>query len=851
MDFRLVAAMAAALAAAPALGAADVIECDPLRCVDRTVVAERTCSADASVLGLDTGFRPEQCVQEPAGPYPDGTTEVRLTCRNSDRCARCAAKVTVEAAGAPLVAVGTELVLDGRASQTVSLSQCLGAELHDRCGGRLDPDQFGVIDRIEVMPRHHRVGSDRAEQNQLFNFTREFVRESCPRFGVTGNSTFNLPGRTTDHAVSYRVSFSAYDTQGNRTPGSCTVHVQGDDRAALREPPLGCAICSGEGCAEAANCAGQANICELPGAGTNQTVIARPNDRGAFGTIPRACSCPNIPHGFLSWESEPLFPGACPGCGYVCDQGWAHCSEGNIKTTGCETNITQPTSCGACGVSCAADKQCLATDCNTTGDWCSTGLTAGYVCATPSTTLQCCGDRCAPRDGDATNQCTRDSNCCDGTDRCFLAGGTSGVCNDCINAIGHSCSGASEGCGENGCCNGTIAGPPKWSQAYASLLTNANPAMTNYNPPMGFAWAVAKNGAVAHHGGGGLARSSADGTAKSFTASTRMNLASISKSVTAVALLKLLASKNYDLDKLDTLNFWSLLCNQPSGSTWDRCPSSWGSGVKQVSVQRLLTMNSCLPPDGTLWYPSSNSPKAYTDNSKWKFLKDYLKTSAADCVATCATCMSNNFNNCNCNQPQTYYYSNTNFTILEAIIESQSGMSYTSYVNQHVLTPMGIDTSIFSPVADSASKATLEYLDGKDTTKGNYNPTMTFIGAGGWVSNADELAKFAAGITSHTVLTEDQTQIMSSKGLGWYPGSDDCGSWYQHNGGLSGNCFGGDGSPSACCQGLHTGLVMFADGTGGVLLVNSDQDWPSCRTTNGSSSFDVIGTITNAFNNFR
>ena len=497
---------------------------------------------------------------------------------------------------------------------------------------------------------------------------------------------------------------------------------------------------------------------------------------------------------------------------------------------------------------CGAGTQCLPTDCETIGDGCFTGTTVGYVCATPSTTLQCCGGRCAPRDGDATNACTRDSNCCDGTDRCFLSGST-GTCNDCLSTIGQSCGGPSEGCGEKGCCSGAIAGAPNWSQAYQALLTNASPPATNYNPPMGFAWAVAKNGSVVHKGGGGLARSSADGAAKSFTASTRMNLASISKSVTAVALLKLLAMKNYDLDHLDTVMFAPLLCNRPAGSTWDRCPSSFGSGVDQVSVQRLLTMQSCLPPDGTLWYGTPT--KAYTDNTKWKFLKDYLKTSAADCAATCQTCIDNNGNNCNCNQPQTYYYSNTNFTILEAIIESQSGQSYASWVNQHVLGPMGIDTTIFSPVADAQSKATLEYLDGNDTSKGQYNSTMTFIGAGGWISNANELAKFAAGISAHTVLTEDQTQIMSSKGLGWYPGSATCGSWYQHNGGLAGNCFGGDGSPSSCCQGLHTGLVMFADGTGGVLLVNSDQDWPGCRNTSGSPSFDVIGTITAAFNNYR
>jgi CubicO group peptidase (beta-lactamase class C family) len=375
---------------------------------------------------------------------------------------------------------------------------------------------------------------------------------------------------------------------------------------------------------------------------------------------------------------------------------------------------------------------------------------------------------------------------------------------------------------------------------------------------MGYSWAVAKAGGVFHDGAAGLARSMGDGGVL-FTAQTRLHIASISKGITAVAVLKLLADEGYDLTKLDQVKMLDLLCkHDPSiGPDWDRCPNPYGPGIDQVTVKQLLTMTSCLPINQG--YPNV----AYTDNTKWNWLSNFLANSSQSCADTCTTCNNNKGNNCCCNGTSsyccngdcsnntTYYYNNNNFVILEAIIEAQRGQSYESWVQQHVLAPMGIDTTVFSAVPDPQSSSALTYLDSTDTTTGVYWGDLTFIGPGGWIASADELVKFAAGVAAHTVLTESQTQTMFSQALGWYAGNSPCGGLHLHNGGLETNCGGGD---PGCCQGLSTGLVVFDDGTGAVLLVNSQESYPGCRTNpkpSPYSGWDPIGTIVNAFSNYR
>lgn len=131
----------------------------------------------------------------------------------------------------------------------------------------------------------------------------------------------------------------------------------------------------------------------------------------------------------------------------------------------------------------------------------------------------------------------------------------------------------------------TTSGPsPQWEQAYRSALAPS---------AMGFAFAVAQNGQPATAAGVNLARSASEpkNPGQPWTPDTLFNIASVSKTITAVALMTLVQQQGSQL--LDT-PFWAIL----TGSS--RFSGMPGAGVDSVTVRQLLTMHSGLPEDGTL-----------------------------------------------------------------------------------------------------------------------------------------------------------------------------------------------------------------------------------------------------------
>jgi len=102
------------------------------------------------------------------------------------------------------------------------------------------------------------------------------------------------------------------------------------------------------------------------------------------------------------------------GCTYACAPGWGNCDPVPPNTSGCSTNITTATNCGACGVSCntanSVDAGCGATGCTyaCAPGWsnCDTTATlantAGCACNTPAC---CASPGAAPGGGGAGYGC--------------------------------------------------------------------------------------------------------------------------------------------------------------------------------------------------------------------------------------------------------------------------------------------------------------------------------------------------------------------------------------------------------------------------------------------------------------
>ncbi|HUF05011.1 MAG TPA: serine hydrolase domain-containing protein [Aridibacter sp.] len=98
-----------------------------------------------------------------------------------------------------------------------------------------------------------------------------------------------------------------------------------------------------------------------------------------------------------------------------------------------------------------------------------------------------------------------------------------------------------------------------------------------------------------------------------------------------------------------------------------------------------------------------------------------------------------------------FEYSNTGYIILGMLVESVSGESYGSFVSKRILEPLGMkDTSYYDPPSEASDRALgYEYTDGK-FSKASYFPGG--FAAGGMVSSASDMAKFASAISDGKLL---------------------------------------------------------------------------------------------------
>jgi CubicO group peptidase (beta-lactamase class C family) len=310
---------------------------------------------------------------------------------------------------------------------------------------------------------------------------------------------------------------------------------------------------------------------------------------------------------------------------------------------------------------------------------------------------------------------------------------------------------------------------PNWE----GVISNA------YSTSMGYAYMVAKDGRELTYNAARLARSGAEGENPDESwnpLTTLMNLASVSKSITAFAIMTEV-QRLKDRGILDK-PFWPFIEARFAGI-------APGAGVERVTVEDLLTMKSAMVPDGTL-YPTS------VDG----FLRDYLQQPLV----------------AGAKPGVTYAYSNTNFTILQVVYEALSGMPYVDGVIDRVFRPMGIavDAGEMTTVPASTTEA-LAYRDRNDTDRGIVWQQIPCVGAGGWLAWPHGALQFLVGVRLKQVLSDANTDRMLKGELGWYRYPGKYGNYYHHNGGLVGGA-----------QWIKTGIVHFDKGYDAVLFVNSD-----------------------------
>ncbi len=310
---------------------------------------------------------------------------------------------------------------------------------------------------------------------------------------------------------------------------------------------------------------------------------------------------------------------------------------------------------------------------------------------------------------------------------------------------------------------------------------------------------------------GGLARTATDAPTTAMAPDLVTNIASVSKTMTAVAILQLLAKDGLTIDAKISPYIYK---------DWKQ-----GSNISQLTFKELLTHSSGF----------SQQPGAPCGGSIT--------------YSTLETIVANGVYSSDIGHPS---YGNCNFALLRELMPALQGQSllnyangsqraqqssalYISYVNKHVFNPVSVPTSACKPPAGTNHILSYPYPAGS-TAGTDWGDWSLQCGGGGWVLSGDEIFRVINDLaTGNTLLTSTQRKQMFSNCLGWDCAvRSDCPNGYV--------CKNGD-----LYNGLGTSVWTYAGVLGCnvpvVVVVNSPL--PSPYQTNG----DIIELVANAYKN--
>ena len=309
---------------------------------------------------------------------------------------------------------------------------------------------------------------------------------------------------------------------------------------------------------------------------------------------------------------------------------------------------------------------------------------------------------------------------------------------------------------------------------------------------IGYSYATAMNGQLVRSGSNGFARTAVDGAVAQSSAK-KMNIASMSKTVTAMTLLQILFEKNISVDS--------------SIQPW--LPASWskGPGIVSLTFRDLLTHRSGLG-------ANQNGPSSFF------WLRSYVEAGIDPA------------------DKAVYEYQNANYQLFRILIaflhvgpavlnafdaigydlDPMTATFYKTIVRERVLANAGVEADCRPPNPSGTQTLTYSFLDpggpGLSWGDGTY-----WCAGGGWHFSAIELARLLSvrRFTSW-ILSPTARQAMDLGFLGWAPGDAAEGigkhGIYRHHGGY----LGSSDTPS---RGMSSCWMEFPNGVQAAFLVNS------------------------------
>lgn len=211
------------------------------------------------------------------------------------------------------------------------------------------------------------------------------------------------------------------------------------------------------------------------------------------------------------------------------------------------------------------------------------------------------------------------------------------------------------------------------------------------------------------------------------TTTTRFRLASVSKPLTAIGVLRLAAAGRLSLD--------ASICDYLA-----LCPLAWAP----VRVIDLLGHTSGLP--------------NYTDFAE--FVNQEQQPATPEQVVARFRDLPLGFA-----PGSVYHYTNSNFVLLGMIIERVSGQSYPEFMRQELFAPLGMRDSGYDPGDFGPLNGTRGYSGGALDIPLN---TSNLFAAGGLYSTVDDLSKLMQALDAGRILPGDLVARMETPGQGRY-----------------------------------------------------------------------------------
>ncbi|WP_099360735.1 serine hydrolase domain-containing protein [Fredinandcohnia onubensis] len=216
------------------------------------------------------------------------------------------------------------------------------------------------------------------------------------------------------------------------------------------------------------------------------------------------------------------------------------------------------------------------------------------------------------------------------------------------------------------------------------------------------------------------------------TPSTHYQIASLSKTFTAIAIMQLVEKQLLSID-------------EPIRTYFPEYPKA-----DQITVGQLLSHSSGIP--------DYLRPEFEFDYSKeWK-PEDIVKvTEDAELLFP---------------PGESFHYSNTGYVMLGMIIEKVSGLTYADYIEEHIFKPSGMVNSMFS--LKEGFPAAVGHVKGEEGPL--MNNTAAFA-AGDIISTVEDLALFDQAIRNHVLISAETDDLMGTTqakkfpyqyGYGWY-----------------------------------------------------------------------------------